>query len=81
MSLLRRHPRGSESRHGVPATDRDRLSAPDRVSDSRPDARVRESEERGQIVDDIRGMPLGLPALSPAQIQLVETWIAQGRPQ
>jgi mono/diheme cytochrome c family protein len=42
---------------------------------------ARQSEERGAIVDGIRGMPLGLPALSPQQIQLVESWIAQGRPQ
>ena len=27
------------------------------------------------------GMPLGLPPLSPEDIQLVETWIAQGRPR
>lgn len=30
---------------------------------------------------DVRGMPLGLPPLSLEQIQLVESWIAQGRPQ
>jgi hypothetical protein len=28
-----------------------------------------------------RGMPLGLPALSPEEIQLVESWIVQGRPR
>jgi hypothetical protein len=27
------------------------------------------------------GMPLGLPALTPEELQLVETWIAQGRPE
>jgi hypothetical protein len=29
----------------------------------------------------VRGMPLGLPAVGPEEIQLVESWIAQGRPQ
>lgn len=29
----------------------------------------------------VRGMPLGLPPLEPEQIQLVESWIAQGRPR
>lgn len=29
----------------------------------------------------VRGMPLGLPPLTPVQIQLVETWIAQGYPR
>ncbi len=28
----------------------------------------------------VRGMPLGLPPLSAAQIQLVETWVAEGKP-
>jgi hypothetical protein len=28
----------------------------------------------------VLGMPLGLPALSPEEIQLVDSWIAQGRP-
>ena len=30
---------------------------------------------------DHRGMPLGYPALSLEDIQLVESWIAQGRPR
>lgn len=42
-------------------------------------ARVR--EERGEEPSDVRGMPLGLPALSAEQIQLVESWVAQGRPR
>lgn len=42
---------------------------------------ARHAEQAGQVVDGIRGMPLGLPALSLEQIQLVDTWIAQGRPQ
>lgn len=42
---------------------------------------ARQAEEAGQIDPNVRGMPLGLPALSPEQIQLVESWIAQGRPR
>ena len=30
---------------------------------------------------ELRGMPLGLPPLSLEQIQLVESWVVQGRPQ
>jgi cytochrome c2 len=41
---------------------------------------VRHREERGVVDPDVRGMPLGLPALTAEQIQLVESWIAQGRP-
>lgn len=33
--------------------------------------------ERGPV----RGMPLGLPALSPEDIQLVESWVEQGHPR
>ncbi len=40
--------------------------------------RARQAEERGHRVPGIRGMPLGLPALSEQDIQLVEKWIAQG---
>jgi cytochrome c2 len=40
---------------------------------------ARQSEEAGVIDPDIRGMPLGMPALSSEDIQLVATWIAQGR--
>ncbi len=42
---------------------------------------ARRDEERGIVDPEMRGMPLGLPALSPEQIQLVESWIAQGRPR
>jgi mono/diheme cytochrome c family protein len=42
---------------------------------------ARHVEAAGGVVDGVRGMPLGLPALTLEQIQLVETWIAQGRPQ
>ncbi|HEX7668842.1 MAG TPA: cytochrome C oxidase Cbb3, partial [Polyangiaceae bacterium] len=42
--------------------------------------RARQSEEAGQPVAGVRGMPLGLPAISAVDLQLVETWVAQGRP-
>jgi mono/diheme cytochrome c family protein len=42
---------------------------------------ARRVEERGGEVPGVRGMPLGLPALSLEDIQLVETWIVQGRPE
>jgi len=42
---------------------------------------ARHDEEAGRPRSDIRGMPLGLPALSPEEIQLLESWIAQGRPR
>jgi cytochrome c2 len=41
---------------------------------------ARRREEAGQDAT-MRGMPLGLPALAPEEIQLVETWLAQGRPR
>ncbi|HEX2875552.1 MAG TPA: c-type cytochrome [Polyangiaceae bacterium] len=41
---------------------------------------ARSREDAGQESDEVRGMPLGLPPLSPTQIQLVESWVAQGRP-
>jgi hypothetical protein len=39
---------------------------------------ARQHEEAGET-SPIRGMPLGLPALGAEEVQLVETWIAQGR--
>ncbi len=42
---------------------------------------ARHDEVRGAPRSDVRGMPLGLPALSPEAIQLVESWVAQGRPR
>ncbi len=36
------------------------------------------TEESGKEDPAIRGMPLGLPALSAEDVQLVESWIAQG---
>jgi cytochrome c2 len=41
---------------------------------------ARQREEAGEE-PDVRGMPLGLPALPAEDVQLVETWIAQGRPR
>lgn len=41
---------------------------------------ARQREELGQVTEGVRGMPLGLPPLTPEQIQLVESWIEQGRP-
>jgi hypothetical protein len=41
----------------------------------------RQREEHDGDVGEHRGMPLSLPALTPEQIQLVETWIDQGRPR
>ena len=43
--------------------------------------RARQLEEAGKTLPGILGMPLGLPALSDRDIQLVESWIAQGRPR
>lgn len=42
---------------------------------------ARQVEEAGRPDPAVRGMPLGLPALGAGEIQLVESWIAQGRPQ
>lgn len=42
---------------------------------------ARQREVSGTVVAGVRGMPLGLPPLTPEQIQLVESWVAQGRPR
>ena len=42
---------------------------------------ARQDEEAVSARSDVRGMALGLPALSSEQIQLVDSWIAQGRPR
>ena len=42
---------------------------------------ARHIEEAGGVIEGVRGMPLGLPALPLEDIQLVETWIGQGRPR
>lgn len=41
---------------------------------------ARQREMRGQPSEEVRGMPLGLAPLSAQQIQLVESWVLQGRP-
>lgn len=41
---------------------------------------ARSREEAGAASGEVRGMPLGLPALTPEQVQLVESWVEQGRP-
>ncbi len=41
---------------------------------------ARHAEVRGAPVPGLTGMPLGLPPVPLEDIQLVETWIAQGRP-
>ncbi len=43
---------------------------------------ARSREELGEtavVSAEVRGMPLGLPAVTPEQLQLVESWIDQGR--
>jgi cytochrome c2 len=42
---------------------------------------ARHAEEAGAATGELRGMPLGLPALTAEEIQLVESWISQGRPK
>jgi mono/diheme cytochrome c family protein len=42
---------------------------------------ARQHEVAGEPGGELRGMPLGLPALSAEDVQLVESWIAQGRPR
>lgn len=42
---------------------------------------ARHSEVAGKPVEGVTGMPLGLPPLPVEDIQLIETWIAHGRPQ
>ena len=42
---------------------------------------ARYDEEAGAPTSDVRGMPLGYEALALEDVQLVESWIAQGRPR
>jgi cytochrome c1 len=42
---------------------------------------ARHAEVAGKPVEGVTGMPLGLPPLPVEDIQLIETWIARGRPQ
>jgi cytochrome c len=41
---------------------------------------AREQEHAGRM-GTVRGMPLGLPPISPEDIQLVASWVAQGHPR
>jgi hypothetical protein len=41
---------------------------------------ARHDEARSAPRDALRGMPLGLPPLSAEDTQLVESWVAQGKP-
>jgi cytochrome c2 len=42
---------------------------------------ARRDEEAGHADAQIRGMPLGYPSLTAEEVQLVETWVSQGRPR
>jgi cytochrome c1 len=42
---------------------------------------ARHEETSGRPVREVRGMPMGLPGLSAEDLQLVETWVAQGAPR
>lgn len=42
---------------------------------------ARHDEEGGAETGRVRGMPLGYAPLPPEDIQLVESWVAQGRPR
>jgi hypothetical protein len=42
---------------------------------------ARYDEEAGAATGEVRGMPLGYDPISMEEIQLVDTWIAQGRPR
>ncbi len=42
---------------------------------------ARHEETSGRPLTEVRGMPMGLPGLSAEDIQLVETWVAEGAPK
>jgi hypothetical protein len=42
---------------------------------------ARHREYAGEPSAAVRGMPLGLPPLPPEEIQILESWVAQGRPR
>jgi cytochrome c2 len=69
---------------GLLAADGERHSLFERSPDGTPRLvaalLARQAEEAGSPSSTLRGMPLGLPSLTPEQIQLVETWVAQGHP-
>lgn len=69
---------------GMLADDGERHSLFERLADGTPRLvaalLARQAEEAGHPSPGLRGMPLGLPPLGPEQIQLVESWVAQGHP-
>jgi len=69
---------------GLLLADGERHSLFERLPDGTPrlvaTLLARQAEEAGRPSPTLRGMPLGLPALSPEQIQLVESWVLQGHP-
>ncbi|MBX3184300.1 MAG: c-type cytochrome [Polyangiaceae bacterium] len=70
---------------GMVDTEGERVSAFKPTADGTPRLvaalLARQAEEAGAKPGEVRGMPLSLPALSSEQVQLVESWIAQGRPR
>jgi hypothetical protein len=69
---------------GIIDAEGTRRSVFTRDSDGRGDALLvrvllaRWEEEAGRSVPGVRGMPLALPPLDAEEIQLAETWVAQG---
>lgn len=70
---------------GLVGADGERHSVFERGADGSPllvaVLTARQHEEAGRIEPAVRGMPLGLPPLPPEDVQLVATWVAQGRPR
>ena len=75
------HLRGVMSGRINDAGERESLFAPLQDGTPRLVAALlsRHSEQAGRPNAEVRGMPLSLPALPAEDIQLVESWIAQGR--
>lgn len=70
---------------GYIAADGERHSLFEKMPDGQPrlvaSLWARHHEVRGKPIAGLRGMPLGLPPLTPKQIQLVDSWVRQGRPE
>lgn len=70
---------------GMRGADGKRMSVFKKTEDGTPwivaAMHARYAEVAGQPVKGITGMPLGLSPMTLEEIQLVETWIAQGRPR
>lgn len=71
---------GNTGGFGFPAKNID-FSTEDRALGAVPrivsNLKARHNEVRGVVDPNVRGMPLGLPPLSPIDIQLIETWVSQ----